>query len=93
MLTTLIYRSHVRSGTSYQAIVDMVKSANDRNVQMGVTGVLLFNGIHFFQLLEGREESVKEVFDSISCDKRHFNIVELFATLLLFDVLVMQAWS
>ncbi|WP_195440206.1 diguanylate phosphodiesterase [Klebsiella oxytoca] len=77
MLITLIYRSHVRSGTSYQEIVDMVKSANDRNMQMGVTGVLLFNGIHFFQLLEGREESVKEVFDSISCDKRHFNIVEL----------------
>ncbi|MBZ7309075.1 diguanylate phosphodiesterase [Klebsiella oxytoca] len=77
MLTTLIYRSHVRSGTSYHSIIEMVKSANERNIQIGVTGILLFNGIHFFQLLEGQEESVKKIFSSIICDGRHFNVVKL----------------
>lgn len=77
MLTTLIYRSHVRSGTSYHSIIEMVKSANERNIRASVTGILLFNGIHFFQLLEGPEESVKKIFSSINCDSRHFNIVKL----------------
>ncbi|NVB22294.1 BLUF domain-containing protein [Escherichia coli] len=34
----------------------MVSIANRRNMQSDVTGILLFNGSHFFQLLEGPEE-------------------------------------
>lgn len=62
MLTTLIYRSHLRADTPIQSIVDMVSEANSRNERAGVTGVLLFNGVHFFQLLEGDETAVRQIY-------------------------------
>ncbi|EFA2713692.1 TPA: BLUF domain-containing protein, partial [Escherichia coli] len=53
MLTTLIYRSHIRDDEPVKKIEEMVSIANRRNMQSDVTGILLFNGSHFFQLLEG----------------------------------------
>ncbi|MEH4962184.1 BLUF domain-containing protein, partial [Escherichia coli] len=52
MLTTLIYRSHIRDDEPVKKIEEMVSIANRRNMQSDVTGILLFNGSHFFQLLE-----------------------------------------
>ncbi|EMN1228617.1 TPA: diguanylate phosphodiesterase [Enterobacter roggenkampii] len=79
MLTTLIYRSHLRADTPIQSIVDMVSEANSRNERAGVTGVLLFNGVHFFQLLEGDETAVRQIYKKICMDALHFNIVELLS--------------
>lgn len=52
-------------------------AANLKNRRSDVTGILLFNGRHFFQLLEGPEEQVKEIYRCICNDPRHHNIVEL----------------
>lgn len=59
MLTTIIYRSHLREDAPLKALEDMVTAANIKNRRSDVTGILLFNGHHFFQLLEGPEEQVK----------------------------------
>lgn len=77
MLTTIIYRSHLREDASLKALEDMVTAANIKNRRSDVTGILLFNGHHFFQLLEGPEEQVKEIYRCICNDPRHHNIVEL----------------
>ncbi|HEF0009626.1 MULTISPECIES: diguanylate phosphodiesterase [Citrobacter] len=77
MLTTIIYRSHLREDTPLKALEDMVTAANIKNRRSDVTGILLFNGHHFFQLLEGPEEQVKEIYRCICNDPRHHNIVEL----------------
>lgn len=77
MLTTIIYRSHLRDDAPLYAIEDMVVAANLKNRRSDVTGILLFNGRHFFQLLEGPEEQVKEIYRCICNDPRHYNIVEL----------------
>ena len=77
MLTTIIYRSHLREDAPLKALVDMVTAANIKNRRSDVTGILLFNGHHFFQLLEGPEEQVKEIYRCICNDPRHHNIVEL----------------
>ena len=79
MLITLIYRSHLRVDTPIQSIIDMVNQANYRNECAGVTGVLLFNGIHFLQLLEGEEAAVMQIYKKICRDKLHFNIVKLLS--------------
>ena len=60
-----------------QAVEEMVAMASAKNSEADVTGILLFNGKHFFQLLEGPEESVKTIFSHICEDKRHYNLVEL----------------
>nr|WP_314421744.1 diguanylate phosphodiesterase [uncultured Erwinia sp.] len=77
MLTTLIYRSHICEPFPTEALKEMVAAANAKNGQAAVTGILLFNGIHFFQLLEGPQESVFEIYNHICADKRHYNVVEL----------------
>lgn len=77
MLTTIIYRSHLREDAPLKALEDMVRAANIKNRRSDVTGILLFNGHHFFQLLEGPEEQVKEIYRCICNDPRHHNIVEL----------------
>lgn len=77
MLTTLIYRSHLCDNVPVKALKEMVAAANIKNSESDVTGILLFNGTHFFQLLEGPEENVRRVYDNICKDSRHYNLVEL----------------
>lgn len=78
MLTTIIYRSHICGGVSHALLDEMVAAANQKNSRADVTGILLFNGTHFFQLLEGPEEEVTEIYRHICADNRHYNVVELF---------------
>ncbi len=56
MLTTIIYRSHICDNVSFKSIEAMVARANERNGQADVTGILLFNGTHFFNLLKDRKK-------------------------------------
>ncbi|SUB72095.1 Blue light- and temperature-regulated antirepressor YcgF [Pluralibacter gergoviae] len=77
MLTTILYRSHICEGVTLQAVEEMVAMASAKNSEADVTGILLFNGKHFFQLLEGPEENVKTIYRHICQDERHYNLVEL----------------
>ncbi|WP_336220378.1 diguanylate phosphodiesterase [Citrobacter amalonaticus] len=77
MLITVIYRSHICHNLSFSAVQEMVVTASSNNERANVTGILLFNGNHFFQLLEGPEEGVLSIYNSICNDNRHHNLVEL----------------
>lgn len=77
MLITVIYRSHICNNLSFSAVQEMVATASKHNERADVTGILLFNGNHFFQLLEGPEEGVLSIYNSICNDGRHHNLVEL----------------
>ena len=44
---------------------------------LGITGILLFNGQQFFQVLEGNEEILESLFSKIQFDPRHRDVVEL----------------
>ncbi len=77
MLTTIIYRSHICKDVPFHSVKQMVAAANIKNGQIDVTGILLFNGTHFFQLIEGPQDSVLEIYQHICQDERHHNIVEL----------------
>ncbi|AZU02649.1 BLUF domain-containing protein [Glycocaulis alkaliphilus] len=58
------------------AIVD---TARARNEAEGVTGLLIYNGFNFMQLLEGPPESVEQVFASICKDTRHTGVVPVLS--------------
>ncbi|EIC84971.1 diguanylate phosphodiesterase [Serratia sp. M24T3] len=77
MLSTIIYRSHLCDNVSVEILAGLAADANVRNQLFDVTGILLFNGSHFFQLLEGPEEAVNKIYDNICSDNRHNNLVEL----------------
>ncbi|AUX93583.1 diguanylate phosphodiesterase [Mixta gaviniae] len=77
MLSTLIYRSHLCDDVPVKILEEMVSKANKLNESYDVTGILLFNGTHFFQVLEGPEEAVLTIYQRICRDPRHHNLVEL----------------
>ncbi len=77
MLTTIIYRSHISDDFPVRTLPEMVDHASEINTAHDVTGILLFNGTHFFQLLEGPEAGVQAVYQRICADRRHHNVVEL----------------
>ncbi|PHP92241.1 diguanylate phosphodiesterase [Pantoea agglomerans] len=77
MLTTIIYRSHISDDFPIRTLPAMVDNASKINAAHDVTGILLFNGTHFFQLLEGPEAGIQTVYQQICADRRHHNVVEL----------------
>ncbi|WP_342320630.1 diguanylate phosphodiesterase [Kosakonia sp. BYX6] len=77
MLATLIYRSRLNRTLDPSQLAGLVERASLRNAQLQVTGILLFDGEHFLQVLEGPLASVNSVFERINQDPRHGNVVEL----------------
>jgi len=77
MLSTLIYRSQLAGSVSPEKLQALVERASVKNAEAEVTGILLYDGQHFFQVLEGSVENVHTVFQRISQDDRHFNLIEL----------------
>ncbi|WP_034946165.1 diguanylate phosphodiesterase [Erwinia oleae] len=77
MLSTIVYRSHLCDEVPVKKLEEMVVIANKVNELYDITGILLFNGTHFFQVLEGPEEAVRTIYGRICEDKRHHNVVEL----------------
>jgi len=77
VLATLIYRSRLNHTLDPSQLTAIVERANLRNSQLQVTGILLFDGDHFLQVLEGPLTAVNVVYERINRDTRHSNVVEL----------------
>jgi len=74
----LIYRSVSRlppGAPGLTGLADILWVSRVRNGQLGVTGVLYSDGVHFTQCLEGATETVELVFRSIAQDQRHRDVV------------------
>lgn len=55
--------------------VDAILDASARNNPVrGITGLLLFNGRNFLQLLEGEESEVLGLMETITADPRHSGV-------------------
>ena len=54
---------------------DILKVAQKNNTTLNVTGVLLYSGGTFIQVLEGMPQDVDHQFDIIERDLRHKNII------------------
>ncbi len=55
--------------------------ARKSNAEKDITGLLLFQGGHFLQVLEGEVSEVRRLFKQICEDKRHQDIALLFEEL------------
>ncbi len=74
----MVYRSHSllpKTAADGDAdLADLLRHARRNNAQLGLTGVLLFDGTNFLQAIEGAVDVVETVFESIACDLRHEEI-------------------
>lgn len=77
MLSILIYRSRMNGQLAQAELAELVRLARGANDARAVTGILLFDGVYFLQMLEGPDQAVQAVYERIAGDGRHTHIVRL----------------
>lgn len=78
-ISRLVYVSTAHPDLMLADLDAILETARARNEAEGVTGLLIFNGFNFMQLLEGAAESVERVFASICRDARHTGVVRVLS--------------
>ena len=74
-LFEVLYTSEMRDEVPVAEVGLLVKRARGRNAEMGITGVLMFDGAQFCQFLEGPEDAVLDLMRRICADPRHRNVI------------------
>ncbi|GAA0858763.1 BLUF domain-containing protein [Aliiglaciecola litoralis] len=75
----LVYLSQTTQDFNEQELTDLLKKARANNLQKGITGLLLYNGIDMFiQVIEGEREAVIALYEKIKTDPRHTDVVMLW---------------
>ena len=79
-LFQLMYVSTATEPMTDEALSGLLHRARERNSRLGITGVLMYKRQRFLQVLEGLEDSVREIFAAIAQDPRHEQIQTLFTS-------------
>lgn len=70
-LIHLVYTSVAAREFTKEELTELLQQARSANERLGVSGMLLFSGGSFFQVLEGSPPVVDELYQKISLDQRH----------------------
>ena len=73
-LKVLTYTSWARPGIRPDEVADILASARINNPLEGITGLLIFNGDSFMQILEGGETAIDGLVARLRADPRHSNM-------------------
>lgn len=73
-LHAFLYCSSICPRQPVSVVGDIVKAAREKNAALNLTGILVFDGQHFCQYLEGPSSSVSSVLQSILEDNRHTDV-------------------
>lgn len=77
-LKQLVYVSKPKAEMSLSEVRALLVKARINNHFQDITGILLFDGETFLQVLEGPEDAVLPLFDKIAQDPRHTQVDALF---------------
>jgi len=67
----LVYVSSATGEMGEEDLLILLEQSRNRNKRQNVTGMLLFSGGNFFQILEGEKVDVEEIYDAIVNDERN----------------------
>jgi hypothetical protein len=70
----MVYTSAARRMMDPQELGQILTVARKNNGRLGVSGILLYESGSFLQVLEGDEPVVRELFQTIERDERHFRV-------------------
>lgn len=87
-LTHLIYCSTANQDFNDEALEALLDNARSHNMTIDVTGMLLYENGSFFQVIEGPSETIKTLFQEISADTRHRNVITI-----IHEPIVKRAFS
>lgn len=74
LLKSLTYTSWANPGLSPADVESILLAARTNNPLQGLSGLLIFNGTAFLQILEGVEPAIDELVEKLKRDKRHSNM-------------------
>ncbi len=74
MIYRLCYASTATEKCPSLQIGNILQSASERNVQLGLTGALFFGNGYFLQFLEGERHNINFLYDRLLRDDRHTNL-------------------
>ena len=70
-LKSLAYTSLARLDLEASDLVAIHRGARELNALDGITGLLIFNGTHFLQIIEGAPEAIDDLVERLRRDPRH----------------------
>jgi len=73
----IVYCSQAAQHMDKEGLEKIIATAKHHNPIFGITGLLVFGSGIFFQWLEGPRDNVTSLFEIISADLRHSNVVLL----------------
>ena len=73
-LYEILYVSTIAPNVSASVVADIVAKARLHNNSLDITGLLVFDGMHFCEHMEGREADVLAQLARIREDKRHADL-------------------
>ena len=76
-LISLVYVSSAVKLFSPQELHDLLYRARAKNDRLGVTGMLLYKDGNFMQVLEGADQVVRNLYETIQQDPRHRAAIKL----------------
>jgi len=59
---------------SNQELLEILRKSHENNRELDITGMLLYKGGNFMQVLEGSEENVDSLYEVIQKDSRHKDV-------------------
>lgn len=80
VIFAVVYSSVASAPMGSAELRSLLSQSRDRNRRDGVSGMLLYRTGRFMQLLEGEEETVRTLVDTIVGDPRHTDVTTLWST-------------
>jgi len=74
----IVYLSSSTDLLSQEELSNILQKSRLKNASYNITGVLLYFNGSIIQVLEGEEEKVKSLYNVISRDQRHYQIIPLY---------------
>jgi Sensors of blue-light using FAD len=77
-LNCLVYVSLANQEMSDNHLKSMLQKARAKNEKLAITGMLLYRDGFFMQALEGELADIESLYDTISQDPRHSDLILIF---------------
>ena len=73
-LLEVLYVSVLAGDASTGLVANIARAARVANLQTGVTGLLVFDGLRFCQQIEGKPSHIEALMERIARDPRHSDV-------------------
>lgn len=77
-LSVLVYASRATVPFDEEKLKDLLGKARVKNSSKNITGMLLYREGLFVQALEGEEDDVVSLYERISKDQRHTDVIKIY---------------